>query len=450
MMAIQFRDVVAWTDAIPEGVDLSQPIGGITIDSRTVEPGDLFVALPGSRQHGHDFLDEVWRRGGVALVENSYGGHGGPLLRTPSSLEALDQMMKSAIKARGIQVVGVTGSVGKTSVKELTHQVLASRYVTGYSHGNYNTAIGLPLSFFEEPADMTWFVAEMAMRQLGEIYRLTQMAPPRVAAITNIGLSHLEQLGTIERIQRAKGEILEGMPVGGVAILNADDPLVRELGQRTHHPVRWYGKAPDADLRILEATTEAGVTHIKFLFEDQTQVLNLPWMGVHQGYNVAAALLIGIEAGIALDQGIAALTQIDPSRSRIIPHRLGTLTLIEDAYNASPSSMRAALEVLRSFTGRKIAVLGDMLELGPAETTGHREVGVWASNVADWVLGVGPRSRVLVDAAGTHATHQDTIDEAFQWLTRNLAPGDVVLFKASRGMRFEDLIGKIKGWGGPQ
>ena len=450
MMAIQVRDVVTWTGAIAEKVDLSQPIRGITIDSRTVEPGSLFVALPGSRQHGHDFLEEVWRRGGVALVEDSYAGRGGALLRTPSPLEALDQMMKSAIKANKVQVVGVTGSVGKTSVKELTHQVLASRYVTGYSHGNYNTAIGLPLSFFEEPPTMTWFVAEMAMRQLGEIYRLTQMAPPRVAAITNIGLSHLEQLGSIERIQRAKGEILEGMPRGGVAVLNADDPLVRELGQRTHHPVRWYGQAPDAELRILDAALEGDGTRIQLSFEGQTHILNLPWVGVHQSYNAAAALLIGIEVGIPLDQGIAALAQVDPSRSRILPHRLGTLTLIEDAYNASPSSMRAALEVLKSYPGRKIAVLGDMLELGSAETAGHQEVGVFAHSVADWVVGVGPLSRGLVDAAGTHATHQDSIDDAFEWLTRNLVPGDVVLLKASRGMRFEDLIGKIKGWGGPQ
>lgn len=450
MMTMQLRDVVTWTGAMPEAVDLSRPIAGITIDSRTVEPDSLFVALPGSRQHGNDFLDEVWRRGGVALVENSYGGHGGPLLRTASPLGALGQMMRSAIEARGVQVVGVTGSVGKTSVKELTYQVLASQYVTGYSHGNYNTAIGLPLSFFAEPPDMTWFVAEMAMRQLGEIYRLTQMAPPRVAAITNIGQSHLEQLGSIERIQSAKGEILEGMPAGGTAVLNADDPLVRELGERTPHPVRWYGKASNADLRILDATLDAGTTRITLSVGNQTTVLTLPWIGLHQAYNAAAALLIGLEAGVALDQGIAAISQIDPLRSRIVPHRLGTLTLIEDAYNASPSSMRAALDVLQSFTGRKIAVLGDMLELGPAETTGHQEIGEYAGTVADWVLGVGPRSRILVDAAGAHATHRNTIDEAFEWLRRNLAADDVVLLKASRGMRFEDLIGKITGWGGPQ
>lgn len=450
MMTMRFQDVVRWTGATSQGVDLTSPVTSITIDSRSVKPNSLFVALAGTRQHGHDFVAEVWRRGGIALVENSYTGKGGPLLRSQSPLDALDQMMRNAIDTRGIKVVGVTGSVGKTSVKELTRQILASQFVTGYSHGNYNTAIGLPLSFFEEPEEMTWFVAEMAMRQPGEIYRLTQIAPPRVAAITNIGSSHLEQLGSMERIQAAKGEILDGMPQGGVAVLNRDDPLVRELGERSRHPVRWYGTGPDVDLRIIDSVVGTTGTLIEFSDGTGAKSLNLPWLGRHQAYNAACALLIGEQVGIPVDQGIAALSQIDPVRSRIVIHRMGGVTLIEDAYNASPSSMRAGLDVLSSFSGRKIAVLGDMLELGTAELSLHQEVGLLAGKMADLVLGVGPRSRALVSAAGSHAAHKNTIQEAFEWVAETLVPGDVVLLKASRGMHFEDLIAQIKAWGGPR
>ncbi len=450
MMTMRFEDVVRWTGATAEGVDLARSVSSITIDSRTVQPQSLFVALAGTQQHGHDFVAEVWHRGGIALVETSFAQTGGPLLRTRSPLDALDQLMRKAIETRGIKIVGVTGSVGKTSVKELTHQILATQYVTGYSHGNYNTAIGLPLSFFEESNEMAWFVAEMAMRQPGEIYRLTQMAPPQVAAITNIGPSHLEQLGSMERIQAAKGEILDGMPPGGVAILNADDPRVRELGQRCRHAVRWYGTGPEVDLRIGDAKVDTRGTHIEFFDGTQTRILDLPWLGKHQAYNAAAALLIGETVGISFDRGISALSQIDPVRSRIVTHRVGDVTLIEDIYNASPSSMRASLEVLSTFPGRKIAVLGDMLELGSAETSGHQEIGVVAGQRADRVLGVGARSRALVDAAGSHAEHRDSLEEAFLWLTETLQPGDVVLLKASRGMHFEYLVDQIKAWRRPR
>ncbi|MBX5467646.1 MAG: UDP-N-acetylmuramoyl-tripeptide--D-alanyl-D-alanine ligase [Firmicutes bacterium] len=449
MRAFTFGEAAAWAGANPEGVDPHRPVTGVTIDSRTVAPGMLFVALPGRHTDGHRFLDEVFARGGVALVREDAAAQG-PCLRVPDPLAALGAMVRAAIDAFGITVVGVTGSVGKTSMKELIAQALAARYRVGETQANFNTAIGLPLSFFAAPADITHFVAEMAMRARGEIRRLTEIAPPHLAVITTIGPSHLELLGSMEAIQAAKGEILEGLRPEGTAVLNGDDARVRELGQRlSPGRVAWYGTAADASARLLEAraTAEGGV-FCRVAVEGETVALTLPWPGLHQAHNAAGALLAARRLGVPVEEAADHLSAIDPARSRIQVREVGGIRVIEDAYNASPDSMRAALDWLRGQPGRRVAVLGDMLELGAWEEAGHREVGEAAAEAADLLITVGPRARWTAAAARARgmAVHEaPDVEAAARLLAEELKPGDTVLFKASRSMALDRLARKVLG-----
>lgn len=455
MMRLTYKEVIDWTGAVGYGVEQTRPVASVTIDSRVVEPGTLFVALPGSRTHGHQFVPEVWRRQGVALVEPQFPLYDGPRLTVPSPLDALGELMRRYIVEHGVTVVGVTGSVGKTSTKELCHAVLSTTFACASSIKNYNTAIGLPLSFFQAPAGTTHFVAEMGMSAAGEIRRLTQLAPPQVAVITTIGSSHLEKLGSMEAIQAAKGEILENLSPTGTAVLNADNPWVRALGERLPRGrVLWFGRDPGADAQILQAHLGiAHTTHVTLGVEGRQVTLRLPWLGVHHAFNVAAAVLVGRTLGVSWEHIEAGIAAVPVSSSRIQQYPVGTLTIVEDAYNSSPVSMKAALEVLAAQPGRRVAVLGDMFELGAEEETGHREVGSYCAGRADWLVGVGTRARWIVEAAraqGVPCQWAATLDEALTVLKTGLQAGDTVLLKASRGMALERLAERLKEWGGPR
>lgn len=455
MMVVRFQDVVSLCSARSVGVNLEDVLQDITITSQDVTPGALFVALPGSRTHGHQFVPEAWSRGGVAMVERTFTPISGPALVVKSPLLAMGQLVHGLIKARQISVVGITGSVGKTSVKELIAAALRSRFVVGKSQGNYNTAIGIPLSFLRSPNEMTHFVAEMGMRALGEITALTMIAPPDVAVMTNIGPNHLESLGSIKNIQRAKGEILDGLKVGGTAVLNADDPLVRELGENVKdRRVLWFGHN-SGDVLIEHVLLKEQETEIILRFQGQTITIRIPWLGEHHGPNVAAAFLAGTALGLCPEEIIQGLEHVDPGTSRLQLHSIGSLTIIADYYNASPLSMTMSLGVLKAQKQalRRIAILGDMLELGDQEHAGHSHVGQVASYHADVILAVGSRAQWIAQAANQLRPHSalwvSNLTEAFKWLKGNGRPGDAILLKASHGMNFEELYQKVLEWGGP-
>ncbi len=449
MMPLTFRQVAEWTRGEILQCDPNQSVQKLSIDSRESAPGVLFVALGGTRTDGHAFVRDVWQAGGVALVRRDFPDRSGPQIRVESPLQAMGRLLRTYIDRQHITVVGVTGSVGKTSVKELSAACLRQRYTTTSSLGNYNTAIGLPLSFFAGPPNTTHFVAEMGMRAPGEILQMTQIAPPDVAVISTIGPSHLEQMGSIEAIQSAKAEILHGLKPGGLAVLNHDNAWVRELGENTSKRVFWFGSAPTADARVISASLEADHTLIDIDLADRRVRVRLPWLGVHHAANVAAALLVSRELGVSLDAAVAGVEGIDAGRSRIRVVNLGGVTILEDVYNASPLSTKAALDVLKSRPGRRIAVLGDMLELGSEEVSGHRQVGEHAAQSADVLLAVGTRSRHAFEAAksrGLTAEWVPSRDEAADWLTAHVRAGDVVLLKASRGMEFERLTERLCEW----
>ncbi|MCL4494125.1 MAG: UDP-N-acetylmuramoyl-tripeptide--D-alanyl-D-alanine ligase [Firmicutes bacterium] len=456
MMELTFKDVAEICGAHAVGVRLDDRLRDITIDSREVRPGTLFVALPGSRTHGHQFVPEVWHQGGVALTESTFDPLSGPALVVESPLQAMGQLTRTLIERRHITVVGITGSVGKTSLKELVAAVLASRFVVGKSQGNYNTAIGIPLSFLHSPDTMTHFVSEMGMRALGEIRTLTQITPPEVAVITNIGPNHLESLGSIANIQRAKGEILEGLREGGTAILNNDDPLVRQLGENLDgYKVLWFGYR-SGDVVIKNVRMKENETEVTLWHRGQVITLRVPWLGRQHGYTVAAALLVGNVLGLDYDEISRGLQGVDPGTGRLQRRKIGSLTVFCDYYNASPASMKMSLEVLKAqpSAGRRIAVLGDMLELGSQEITAHEEVGTFAGHHADLILAVGSRAHQIAQAANAERTScaewVGNLEEAMRWIHDNIREGDVILLKASHGMNFETLYEKLADWGGPQ
>lgn len=454
MIPLTFGDIETWGAVRLHRVNPLDAVAGVSIDSREAGPGTLFVALPGRFADGHQFVREVWAKGGVALVREDFEDDGGPLLLAESPLEAMGWTMRGCIEHRGIRVVGVTGSAGKTSIKELTRQALSAKYATGMTQNNYNTNIGLPLSFFASPTDITHFVAEMAMRGRGEIRHLTTIAPPDIAVISNIGMSHLEKLGSMEAIQAAKGEILEGLKEGGTAVLNFEDFRVRELGERLsgRKTVWWYGTSAHLDA-VIEAVAP-GLDHLVVdlsVLGERVRV-RLPWLGEHQAFNVAAALLVAARLGVDPRDAADALSAIDPGRSRIVREKVGSLWLIADVYNASPDSMAGSLKVLAGQPGRKVAVLGDMFELGSGELEGHRRVGEIAAETADLLVAVGTRARIMASAAAARGLPVRTVDDlgnAEAALKAVLLPDDVVLFKASRGMAFETLVERIRVWGGP-
>jgi len=454
VIPITFADWVAWTGAEPEAVDLDATIQGVTIDSRAVGPKDLFVALPGQRTHGHVYVSDVWAKGATALVESSFADHGGPRLVVPSPLTAMAAVVRRLVDDRQITVVGVTGSVGKTSIKELIGAVLATRFVIGVTQGNYNTAIGIPLSFFSGPAGMTHFVAEMGMRFSGEILRLTEIAPPAIAVISNIGPSHLETLGSLDAIQAAKGEILQGLKPGGTAVLNFDDPRVRYLGGSLKDvKVLWYGETQGLDATVESSQLAGDHTLIRLKWEGRRYEIRLPWLGTHQAMNAAAAFLVGIRLGISAERVVQGLESVASDRSRIRRKRLGTVEIIEDDYNASPVSMQAALAFLAEQPGRRVAVLGDILELGPDEEKLHRQVGIKAAGSADLLVTVGQRAEFIGEEARLRElpTYQaESVDEAYPLLQGLVRPGDVILVKASHMMGLDRLVARMEEWGGPQ
>lgn len=450
MIPLTFGQVEKWTGGESLRCPLDQEVTKLAIDSRESGPGVLFCALPGTRTDGHAFVEEVWRRGGVALVRKDFPNRTGPQIRVDSPLDAMGRLLRRYIDKHGIAVVGVTGSVGKTSVKELSAAVLRQRYVTTSSLGNYNTAIGLPLSFFAGSRDTTHFVAEMGMSAPGEIRQLTEIAPPDVAVISTIGSSHMEKLGSMEAIQRAKDEILQGLKPNGLAVLNRDNHWVRELGERTSRRVVWFGAQTGVDARVESAMVTATHTVMELVIHGRAVKVRLPWLGAHQSRNVAAALLVGQELGVSLDEAVAGMETIDAARSRIHLETVGAISLMTDLYNASPLSAMAALDVLHSRSGRRVAVIGDMLELGDAEIAGHRQVGEYMHGRADLLLAVGPRAHHTYEAAqqaGVAADWVRTREDAFLWLAEHLCRGDVVLLKASRAMQFEWLAERLRDWG---
>ena len=426
---------------------------GITTDTRKVRAGDLFVALRGEKFDGADFAEDALRAGavGVMLTEPISDTHRKKLDRMPGAvigvadtLAAYQQIAHARRMKFAIPVVAITGSNGKTTTKDLTAAALSGRGAVCRTAANYNNEIGLPLTLLGITDEDTAAVVEMGMRGLGQIAALAAIAAPTVGIVTNVGETHMELLGSIENIARAKAELAEAIPPGGTLILNADDARVAAMRACAADGVRvlTYGIRAAADIRAQALRTEAGETHFMVTYGGERHDYAVPLLGRHNVYNALAALAAGFALGLSPQEMQAGLAPLTPPQMRYEVHSVGACTFINDAYNASPASMRAALETTaRLYPGRKIAVLGDMLELGAASAEGHRSVGrTAAAEDFSIIITYGDEARRINEAAaegGCLCRHAATHEEAAHMLRALLTDGDTVLFKGSRGMRME-------------
>lgn len=437
--------------------DMDTIIAGVVTDSRKISPGCLFVPLSGDHFDGHHYSAAALAAGSAATMWQTDKGaapEGGGVILVEDTLIALQKLSAAYLSQLAPQVVGVTGSNGKTTTKDMITALLEGQYRVHKTQGNFNNHIGLPLTVLSMSEDVEIAILEMGMSSRGEISLLASLAPPDVAVITNIGESHLLQLGSRKEIARAKLEIAEGLKPGGLLIYNGDEPLLAEVMQeeqfQTPENIRKFRfglSADNDDYPTGMMTHNEGMTFTSHLHADQA--LTLPLQGRHNVINALAALAVARHYGVSeqkIEEGLAGL-KLTGMRIEVIQTSSG-LTLLNDAYNASPTSMKAAIDVLQSMKtgGSRIAVLGDMLELGPDEVQFHREIGDYLDPAeTDLVFAYGPLSAHIAETAaqtfgaGRVFAFTDKA-ELTSVLISKCDPGDAVLFKASRGMRLEDVL----------
>ena len=455
----------ALTNLRPEGN--SPVITEAAIDSRQVIPGSLFVAVPGERVDGHDFLPEAFQRGAsFALIQQDVdaslrtldlrdGLHADSIpelispicLRVENTVTALQQIARFWRRKLDLRVIGITGSVGKSTTKEMVAEVLSQRYHTLKSPGNLNNEIGLPLSILKLGPGYQRAVLEMGFYVPGEIAFLCDIAQPHVGVVTNIGTVHAERAGSQENIFLGKSELVQALPEDGVAILNFDDPWVRKMEEKTHAQVFFYGLSPEADLWA-DNVEGQGLEGIRFRlhYKRETLHVRVPLIGRHSVHTALRAAAVGLVEGLTWQEIFGGLNQ-GHTQLRLVAVRSKTGALIlDDTYNASPESMLAALNLLDELDGRKIAVLGDMLELGQYERQGHEMVGLRAAQVADILLTLGARGQMIAKAAHRAGLKKSSIlefeelEQIVDWLNENLSKDDSVLIKGSHGLRMDRIV----------
>ncbi len=426
-----------------------EPITAVVTDSRKVVPGCVFVCFPGERVDGHDYAAAAYKAGAAYIIAN-HPVDGVPEDRTVIVASSHHAMVRMASNYRMLfspLMIGVTGSVGKTTTKEFCYAVLSAFGNTLKTEGNQNNEIGLPNTLFRLDDSTEYAVVEMGMSNLGEIDRLVRAARPSAGIITRIGVSHLENLGTRENILKAKLEICHGLPDGAPLVLNADDDMLpkAKLPERLN-PV-WFGiDAPGADVRALKIT--AGDSGTDFILSDKENgefPVHIPTVGLHTVSDALAAYAAATRLGLDPAKAAAALSTYQTTGMRQNIVHKGGVTVIEDCYNASPDSMKAALGVLEGQeANRHIALLGDMLELGSVSEEAHRQVGIWAAEAGvDLLIAYGPRSAAMAEAAaekGVTTLHCETEQEVVGYVRQNVHAGDALLAKASHAMKLDQVL----------
>ncbi len=449
----------------PNGAEM--PITEAVVDSRLVIPGSMFVAIPGEHVDGHEYVADAFQRGAsLALIQHEISGDfqtlrlgqdptsavsaalNSPLcLQVENSLAALQDIARFWRRKLELRVIGITGSVGKSTTKEVIAEVLDQRYRTLKSPGNRNNEIGLPLTILKLGRGYERAVLEMGFYIPGEIAFLCDIALPEIGVVTNIGTVHAERAGSQEEIFQGKSELVKALPAGGVAILNRDDPLVVKMAGMTKARVFFYGLDPASDLWADEVEG-LGLEGIRFRFHYQKEILHVrvPMIGQHSVHTALRAAAVGLTDGLTWQEILDGLRQGHAQlRLTAIRSESGAL-LLDDTYNASPESMLAALNLLAELGGHRVAVLGDMLELGQYEKQGHELVGVRAAAVADALVTVGMRAHLIAKAArraglgSRRITEFEDQEQAISHLRKSLAKDDVVLVKGSHGIHMDRIV----------
>jgi UDP-N-acetylmuramoyl-tripeptide--D-alanyl-D-alanine ligase len=469
---LTFADLIeALTSSRPEMTPMF--ITEAAIDSRQVIPGGLFVAIPGEKVDGHAFITQAFQRGAVAaLIEheieepfavidlrNGIQADGLARFKPPicflvqNSVSALQQIAAFWRRKLNLRVIGVTGSVGKSTTKEAIAQVLSQRYITLKSAANLNNEIGLPLNVLKLTPGHQRAVLEMGFYVPGEIKLLCEIALPQVGVLSNIGTVHAERAGSQEIIARGKSELVEALPPApeGFAILNYDDPYIRAMNKQTKARVFYYGMTPESDLWA-DDVIGMGLEGIRLCvhYKNESLHLRVPMIGRHSVETVLRATAVGLVEGLTWDEIIRGLQESQAQlRLSAVRAESGAL-ILDDTYNASPESTLAALNLLDELQGRKIAVLGDMLELGQYEREGHEKVGMRAAQVADVLVTLGLRAHIIAEAARKAGMNKTSVfeyedeNETVNWLKQHLTSDDAVLVKGSHGLRMDKIVAALE------
>jgi UDP-N-acetylmuramoyl-tripeptide--D-alanyl-D-alanine ligase len=435
-------------------------VTGYSIDSRTIGPGQLFFAVQGERLDGHDFVEQALEKGAAAAVVRkdqlerySNKAH---LLPVDDTLVALQTLATAVRKVWGKPLVAVTGSAGKTTTKEAIAHVLSARFRVLKSEGNFNNHFGLPLMLLKLELEHDVAVIEMGMSHAGEIRALAKIAQPEIGVVTNVAPVHLEFFDSLAGIARAKYELIESLPSGGTAVLNADDEYVSQFGRDFKGKVMMYGTRSTADVRAEKIRSKgADGSEFEVVIGRVREAAKLPLVGEHNVLNGLAAVAVGLERGLQFSEAVSALATLAPAEKRGQVLQLGNITVINDCYNSNPKALEAMVDALASMAGKRhIVVAGEMLELGPAGEEMHRKAGQHiAGKKIDALVGVRGLAQATVAAAkqaGMPAEFVESSEDAGEWLAREARDGDVILLKASRGVKLEKAleIWKVRRDGG--
>jgi UDP-N-acetylmuramoyl-tripeptide--D-alanyl-D-alanine ligase len=467
--------MIKLADAIEALTDIRPPfettITEAAIDSRQVIPGSLFIAIPGEHVDGHDFVVDAFQRGAsLAVIQHEIPGNfqtlrltkGRPIdqnagsgfpicLMVENTISALQQIARFWRRKLNLRVIGITGSVGKSTTKEVIADVLDRHYRTLKSPGNMNNEIGLPLTILRMGPETERAVLEMGFYVPGEIAFLCDIALPEIGVVTNIGTVHAERAGSQEDIFRGKSELVRALPANGVAILNKDDPWVRKMADLSIAKVFFYGLDPTCDLWA-DNLEGLGLEGIRFRLHYQQEMMHvhLPMIGQYSVHTALRAAAVGLADGLTWQEILEGLRQGHSQLRMTTVHTESGALLLDDTYNASPESTLAALNLLEELEGRKVAVLGDMLELGQYEKQGHEMVGVRAAEVADILITVGKLGHMIAAAAKRAGLGSEKVaefenqDEVIKYLKNLLTQGDVALLKGSHGLRMDHIVAALE------
>ncbi len=457
-MAFELTDdeIVAATGAVRLQAGLSQRFDSVSTDSRSISRGALFVALRGDRFDGHGFLTQAVMAGATAILVNRHAVLGEvasnvAIYAVDDTLVALGALARFHRRRFAIPLGAVTGSNGKTSTKEMVAEILNVRGPTLKTEGNLNNEIGVPLTLFRLGAQHRAAVIEMGMNHAGEIARLTAMAEPTAGLITVVQPAHLEGLGTIAGVAKAKAELFWGLAQTSIAVVNLDDQQIVEQSHDLRCRKLTFGEAENADIRMLSVTPNRHLGQILTLsFHGKSVDVPIALIGRHNAINATAACALATALGASIDECALGLQQVKAHAHRLeIVRSICGATVIDDTYNANPASMIAGLKTLSQIGARhrKIAILGDMLELGASEVAEHAELGRQAAAHAEVIAFIGQRCRNSFEAvektSGAHALYFEAMSDLISWLEKEVTPDDFVFVKGSRGMKMERVVAAL-------
>lgn len=454
MIRLKLSEIIEATGGKLLSGDSSITVAEISTNSRKISNDCLFLALKGERFDGNDFIADAFENGAVAVLTDRDPGNipGKSLVKVGDTLKALHDIASYIRDRFAIPFIGITGSVGKTSTKEMIACALGAKYNVLKNEGNYNNEIGVPLTIFRLEPGHEAAVIEMGMSGFGEIRALTRIVRPQVGIITNIGMSHIEKLGSRQDILRAKLELLEGLQPDGLLILNGDDVLLSGVKGLLDVRTVSYGLEESADYQAynIRSRGEKGID-FNIVLDGKEHTVHVPAPGVHNVYNALAALAAGRELHIPAETLIGGIAGYSPGNMRLNIIKSSGLTIINDAYNASPQSVKTAIDVLNEIeANRRIAVLGDMLELGSWSTDAHKETGEYAAGSStDLIITVGEAAAHIADGAIEAGFPRSGIavlannDEAVRYLRNIIRQGDAILVKGSRGMMMEEIVDSL-------